>query len=81
MSRRYVSGLTLIIKEFYEPLAQKSFVTKEQLKVLSSDIQVILGVNQMLLASVEERLVSWTQNQLIGDIFIGNVKHRISLFC
>lgn len=55
-------------------------MTKEQLRAVFSEIEVILAYNKMLLNSLEKRMAAWNSDTKIGDIFLKMVSLRTFLF-
>lgn len=55
-------------------------MTKEQLRAVFSEIEVILAYNKMLLNSLEKRMAAWNSDTKIGDIFLKMVSLRTVLF-
>ena len=57
---------------FLGPLRMKQppIVSRQDLKAVFSEIEVICGYNSMLLKQLEDRMKNWSETQLIGDIFI-----------
>eukprot|EP01103_Thecamoeba_quadrilineata_P007479 TRINITY_DN17353_c0_g1_i1.p1 TRINITY_DN17353_c0_g1~~TRINITY_DN17353_c0_g1_i1.p1 ORF type:complete len:823 (+),score=196.91 TRINITY_DN17353_c0_g1_i1:5-2473(+) len=76
----YVKSLEIIIRVFLNPLTEvslkpKSFVTKEDLKVIFSDIVIIESINRQLLNDIENRIKNWSMHTLLGDVFLHFVAH------
>ncbi len=51
----------------------KGFITPDQIKLIFSEVEVILGVNTTVLNELEERMREWSNTQKIGDIFLNIV--------
>jgi hypothetical protein len=45
-------------------------ISKSEIKNIFSEIEVILNYNVMLLNELEKRMDNWSQEQIIGDIFL-----------
>ncbi len=77
----YVDSLTKIIKLFKQPLTQFAANNSEKsraiqinsadIKVIFSEIDVILNYNQMMQMQLTERVSKWNAEQRLGDIFLG----------
>jgi hypothetical protein len=50
-------------------LIKKEVITKEQVRAIFSEIEVILGYNKMLLGNLEARMQKWNFYTNLGDIF------------
>lgn len=48
--------------------------TKEQIFSLFSNVEEFLPINKQLLVLIQERINSWDDNQLLGDIFLKLVR-------
>ncbi|KAL6052170.1 Protein T2 [Balamuthia mandrillaris] len=76
--RNYVNCLNLIMQQFQQPLqkaadAEKEadrFITKTEVKSLFSQVEIIRAYNAQLLARLERRMDDWSDESIIGDIFI-----------
>jgi hypothetical protein len=60
---------------FLEPLKRAArdpataILSETEISGIFSNIELILGVNNTLYQSIEERLQQWSQNPCLGDIF------------
>jgi len=80
----YVDSLTKIIKLFKQPLTQFAANNTEKsrsvqinitdIKVIFSEIDVILNYNQMMQMQLTERVSKWNAEQRVGDIFLGMIE-------
>ena len=64
------------MKHFLVPLRSnaisvKPFISADQIKLLFSHIETILGVNAVMLKDLEKRLQTWNPMQKFGDIILG----------
>eukprot|EP01114_Cavostelium_apophysatum_P014970 TRINITY_DN3996_c0_g1_i1.p1 TRINITY_DN3996_c0_g1~~TRINITY_DN3996_c0_g1_i1.p1 ORF type:complete len:701 (-),score=169.13 TRINITY_DN3996_c0_g1_i1:41-2143(-) len=71
----YINNLKTLIKLYKVPLTEnasskKAFITEDQVRLLFSDIEIILGYNQQLLEDMTPRIKSWSPSQCLGDIFL-----------
>jgi hypothetical protein len=71
--KTYVANLKLIVKMFLTPLradagTPKEIVPLSSIKVLFSDIEVILNMNTLLLNELSQRQAAWGNVQKIGKI-------------
>jgi hypothetical protein len=53
---------------------QKSYLTKDMVKTLFSDIVIIHAFNQKLLGAIQDRVQHWSVHQKLGDIFLEIVR-------
>ncbi|GAM27408.1 hypothetical protein SAMD00019534_105840 [Acytostelium subglobosum LB1] len=67
----YVANLEICINEYMKPLTDKELLTKEQTKVIFSDIHVIRDFGQKLINQLKPRVENWNHHQKLGDIFFG----------
>jgi hypothetical protein len=73
----YVKALKACIDNYYKPLeeetsSKKPLLTKEQLKRLFSDIEIIYSFNTKLLEDLQSRVEKWNtwqRRDILGDIF------------
>jgi hypothetical protein len=72
--RSYVAGLEDGVTKFLRPLLEAAKVKSpqhvEDVKTIFSVMEHLVPLNQNLLASIEERVMSWSTSQRIGDIFL-----------
>ena len=69
--RSYVQTLAIIVEEYKAPLSADKKVKPEDIKVLFSEIDVLLGYNRMFLADVEARIgEKWQYATQLGDVFL-----------
>lgn len=76
-----MDSLTKIIKLFKQPLTQFAANNAEKsraiqintvdIKVIFSEIDVILNYNQMMQTQLTARVSKWNAEQRLGDIFLG----------
>jgi hypothetical protein len=45
-------------------------ITPDDVKAISSDIEVIVGYNSIILADLEKRLKDWNHHIKLGDVFL-----------
>eukprot|EP01121_Diplochlamys_sp_Union-15-3_P008450 TRINITY_DN2242_c0_g2_i1.p1 TRINITY_DN2242_c0_g2~~TRINITY_DN2242_c0_g2_i1.p1 ORF type:complete len:653 (+),score=132.39 TRINITY_DN2242_c0_g2_i1:189-1961(+) len=74
--RNYVSNLCLMLKLFCGPLLQSleihptdPLVDKETIDLIFSDILMILKLNKAFLADLEQRMVNYDADTILGDVF------------
>ncbi|KAH3763180.1 Guanine exchange factor for Rac 30 [Pelomyxa schiedti] len=72
--RTYVGGLNKMICNYERGLqaaleAGSPIITREQIKSLFSNLDVIANFNKVLLDCLEERMKNWTDTTRIGDVF------------
>ncbi|KAL6070964.1 RhoGEF domain containing protein [Balamuthia mandrillaris] len=65
----YVNNLNLVFDVFLKPLRARLDEAKN-FKALLADLNVIRNYNQELLESLGPRVLNWTPNQQLGDIFV-----------
>jgi hypothetical protein len=71
----YVRRLTVLEDVFQRPLNEQCnsatpFVTRQDVRTLFGDIEVILGLNRVVLQEVTAKLQQWTSAALLGDVFV-----------
>jgi hypothetical protein len=70
--RSYVAGLEEGVNKYLRPLLeaakQKAPNSVEDVKTVFSVMEHLLPLNQSLLTSLEERVLSWSQSARIGDV-------------
>ena len=70
----YGTSLSILVEKYLVPLRRvvdtpKEILTKLQIRTLFYQLEVIRGINTLLLSQLQPRLESWHPLQLIGDIF------------
>jgi len=78
----YVHRLTILEEVFKKPLEENAisaapFITKQQIRNIFSDVEVILNLTRVVLQELKERVNNWNIHGQVGDIFVKLV--RISL--
>eukprot|EP01094_Clydonella_sp_ATCC50884_P001575 TRINITY_DN1118_c0_g1_i1.p1 TRINITY_DN1118_c0_g1~~TRINITY_DN1118_c0_g1_i1.p1 ORF type:complete len:1050 (+),score=372.95 TRINITY_DN1118_c0_g1_i1:256-3405(+) len=69
--RTYVQGLSTLISVYMQPIMARDVITKMEARSLFSVVEALLGCNQELLRSLEERMSAWGEQQgRISDIFL-----------
>jgi len=75
--RNYVRCLEIMISKYKMPLeeaalkgSQSEILPGEAIRSIFGYLDLILNFNQTLLAKLEERIDSWSDKSVIGDIFI-----------
>src|SRR3989338_8829462 len=64
--KTYVNGVEGLLKEFDKPLA---WVLKpEETRTIFSNIHALLGMHRGLLQDLTDRISSWSEGQVIGDV-------------
>eukprot|EP01125_Pyxidicula_operculata_P005349 TRINITY_DN1917_c0_g1_i7.p1 TRINITY_DN1917_c0_g1~~TRINITY_DN1917_c0_g1_i7.p1 ORF type:complete len:645 (-),score=90.90 TRINITY_DN1917_c0_g1_i7:266-2200(-) len=69
----YVRGLQLLVNLFYQPLLQAVkggdiSVTEKKIAVIFNNIEKILSVHESLLVRLKEKILNWSETQVIGDV-------------
>eukprot|EP01133_Synstelium_polycarpum_P001194 gene1194-1376_t len=64
----YVNNLSICISEYMNPM--KELVSKDQIKSVFSDIQIIHSFGQKLIEKLRPRIDAWDHYQKLGDIFL-----------
>jgi len=67
--KTFVGRLEVVVKVFIDPMRSSEVITKEQVRAIFSEIEVILGYNKMLLGNLEARMQKWNFYTNLGDIF------------
>ena len=49
--------------------ADPKLISKDDLRVIFSEIEVVVGYTRMMLAQIQDRLAKWHINQLVGPCF------------
>eukprot|EP01101_Sappina_pedata_P002276 TRINITY_DN12522_c0_g1_i1.p1 TRINITY_DN12522_c0_g1~~TRINITY_DN12522_c0_g1_i1.p1 ORF type:complete len:812 (-),score=303.15 TRINITY_DN12522_c0_g1_i1:14-2449(-) len=75
----YVKSLQTCIKVYLKPLEEeatktKALLSRDDIKVIFSDLETIEGVNKNLLADLEERILKWNTRTCLGDVFLKFVR-------
>jgi len=69
----YTSSLKVCIDSYLRPLEdslqKKPLISREQIKKLFSDIEIIHSFNAKLKEELETRVKNWSPSQCLGDIF------------
>jgi len=65
----YVKSLSICISGYLEPLIKSNLITKDQQKLIFSDIQIIYAFGKRLLDLLKPRTEKWFIYQKLGDIF------------
>eukprot|EP01125_Pyxidicula_operculata_P016442 TRINITY_DN5662_c0_g1_i1.p1 TRINITY_DN5662_c0_g1~~TRINITY_DN5662_c0_g1_i1.p1 ORF type:complete len:1143 (-),score=334.15 TRINITY_DN5662_c0_g1_i1:8-3028(-) len=83
--KSYVDSLNIIFNNFVVPLQnteanKKPIVSAERLKRIFVNIQSILTCHLRILDSLRERTESWSENQLIGDVFESKMRSITQLY-
>jgi len=60
---------------FQRPLSEQCnsatpFVTRQDVRTLFGDVEVILGLNRVVLQEITAKLQSWTSAAMLGDVFV-----------
>lgn len=72
----YIDGLKTLVDIFLVPCRQnvqssnRPFLSEGNIREIFSDVEMILNFNSNLLVQLEERVMKWTIQQTVGDIFI-----------
>jgi hypothetical protein len=70
----YVTNLKYMSEKLYDPLlaeaTQSRSLNPEDVKKIFSQIKVIVGVNESLLAQLQTQIRKWNIEQCLGQIFI-----------
>ncbi|KAF2078632.1 hypothetical protein CYY_000003 [Polysphondylium violaceum] len=66
----YVKSLSICISGYLEPLIKSNLITKDQQKLIFSDIQIIYAFGKRLLDLLKPRTEKWFIYQKLGDIFL-----------
>ena len=74
----YVNDIAIIVEVFSKPLSESGLLNPVDMVGLFSNIEVLVNVNQKLLAELEANPDN--ENIMIGVIFLGMVILRISFF-
>lgn len=56
----------------------KQLITRDQIRLIFSEVEVILAYNKRLLEDLEPRVKEWGPNQRLGDIFLQIVRDFVS---
>ncbi len=70
--RTYVANLDLVVTDY---MARPGLFTAEEAAVIFSNIAVIRGVNQRILAALEEKHRLWPSDQALGTTLLGLVPY------
>eukprot|EP01112_Ceratiomyxa_fruticulosa_P009029 TRINITY_DN234_c0_g3_i1.p1 TRINITY_DN234_c0_g3~~TRINITY_DN234_c0_g3_i1.p1 ORF type:complete len:784 (+),score=187.98 TRINITY_DN234_c0_g3_i1:333-2684(+) len=73
--KTYISSLTWVKNNVLTPLrnaidSHTPIIEDNELRVIFSNLEIILSYNQILLEQLESRVGNWTPHQLLGDIFL-----------
>ena len=75
--KTYVTSLRTLVWKFQKPMERHvaegkkpEICSKEDIKVLFSNIEMILNFNKILFEGIQQRLRNWSDEQLLGDIFM-----------
>eukprot|EP00698_Gefionella_okellyi_P013370 TRINITY_DN3655_c0_g1_i1.p1 TRINITY_DN3655_c0_g1~~TRINITY_DN3655_c0_g1_i1.p1 ORF type:complete len:658 (-),score=118.49 TRINITY_DN3655_c0_g1_i1:4456-6429(-) len=86
--QHYISCLRTVLKVYYKPLRESSLtpdplISKEDVSVIFSNIETIVGVNEVLCSEIAERVAKWHSLQVIGDIFLrlGSLLNLYKPYC
>ncbi|KAH3756732.1 Guanine exchange factor for Rac 30 [Pelomyxa schiedti] len=72
----YVTGLHRLVWDYQRNLQAGSsgsnpIITKEEIKAIFSDAEIILNFHTVLLEDLAARIKVWDENTQIGDVFLG----------
>jgi hypothetical protein len=77
MGQAYVTNLNVLQNVFHKPLLQaleeKPIISRDDIRNIFGDVEVVLNVNSELLRSLEPRVKNWGPRQCLGDIFVAIV--------
>lgn len=65
-----VCFFSILKQKFLIPLKQNKLISAEDVSTMFSNVEVIYGVNQQLLDSLEKAIKNWSPSQKIGQIFL-----------
>ena len=71
--KTYVTCLKALVDVYLKPLrsnAETIGITRQDIKGIFSEIEVIMNYNTMLLGLIEARITAWSEEQTVGDIFL-----------
>lgn len=70
--RTYVRALDVLVNIYYKPLEKMvdKIITKQQIKSIFSNIQVIHNYNSWFLTQLEARINEWSSTQKLGDLIL-----------
>ena len=77
--KSYVTSLNTLVWKFQKPLLEKnqqkkgqqSILTGEEIKLLFSNVEIILNFNKILLETLDQRIKVWNpETSLLGDFFM-----------
>ena len=74
--KNYVEGLTHMVNAYMQPLSERcrsrreEIITQQQIKLIFSNVEIILNYASTLLESLQSRMESWSETTCIGDIFL-----------
>jgi hypothetical protein len=70
----YIECMETALMKYYKPLLEKSkndpSINVDHLRNIFSSLENIMPLNKKLLQQIEERVKSWSNTQLIGDVFL-----------
>ena len=85
----YLGDIKVIIKVFLNPLRFQTtepikpdvnpLITIEQIHAIFSDIELISHINNSLYENLSKRWSSWSNRQMIGDIFV-NMSESLKVY-
>jgi len=72
--QNYVKTLTELFTKWETPLRKaletKAIISKEEIRNIFSNSEVLMGFHQMLLTSLDERITNWSDGTEIGIVFL-----------
>jgi len=72
--QNYVKTLTELFSKWETPLRKaletKPIISKEEIRNIFSNSEVLMGFHQMLLTSLDERITNWSDGTEIGIVFL-----------
>lgn len=74
--RRYVALITLLIRQFLQPLLllthteQEQFLTEEEVHSIFLNVNLLHSYNMIFLSNLTKRVHEWSDTQLISDVFL-----------
>jgi len=80
LARFFCLTQAIFIQMYKRPLegsagSLKPIVTKEEVETLFSNVELILNVNQELLTQLQQKMATWTDTTIIGDVFLATAPY------
>lgn len=68
--RTFVRGLEVVVMLFKRQISENNLMDPKEIKIVFSNIDCILDLNKQIFDNLFERISTWSDEQMIADIFL-----------